>query len=487
MTPSRLRLVSTILAASALGAVCARGQDDARVEPSVLEEPGVAPTADEAAERAEVDRACRGDVSIAIHLETATPRVRVTDAEGDCSLRWLARAGARAQVAVWCGRAQFARVETTQTKRATQLEQDLQTLLKLVLRIAGVAETTREPCATAEVTLEHDHATLDIAVDDSPVPAELAADLGSLGCEEPELATKATAVFACYARRSEAMLAVARGEAEAEALDELRCAPASSPEARCAGAQARLESVLRRNDQLALACPSDAGSDEEPVLSEAVALRCRSLARRRADAVRLTTRLDLQGPIETCQLLLGRPDEETRRHCGEVAARDLELVSGEGEAPAPPPDAALRRTTVRMITGPREYLSLSANAVVNEVSQLEFDSDAGELVLDESPPRVLVGVDFSLSDLAVEKRQRLGVKLMVEASSHPGDALGVALTYRGPFLWMRYVAPFVGVLQTRQDELEDGELVRGGDRQWDPVVGLSFNLTKALDWVGPKS
>lgn len=146
-----------------------------------------------------------------------------------------------------------------------------------------------------------------------------------------------------------------------------------------------------------------------------------------------------------------------------------------------------------LVTGPAEHWALSANAVLNQVKEVKVTDD-NTLDVKETPDKFLIGLDYYFGDLISDWggssfAKNLGLKLLVEASSRPGNRLGLALTYRGGAgpLSFELMSPFAGVLWSRSTELDAGGKVlsRGGLEGPEWVVGLSFNLDRALEWLKP--
>ena len=144
-----------------------------------------------------------------------------------------------------------------------------------------------------------------------------------------------------------------------------------------------------------------------------------------------------------------------------------------------------------LVTGPSEHWALSANAVLNQVKEVKVTDD-NTFDVKDTPDKFLIGLDYYFGDLMSDWRgssfaKNLGLKLLVEGSTRPGDRLGVALTYRGDAgpLSLKLISPFAGALWTRSTELDDeGKIISRGDLEgpeW--VFGLSFNLDRALEWL----
>jgi hypothetical protein len=141
---------------------------------------------------------------------------------------------------------------------------------------------------------------------------------------------------------------------------------------------------------------------------------------------------------------------------------------------------------VKIVTGPPERWSLSANVVLNDIEEVQFNDSSSALETKDTPQEFLVGLDFWFPELGTPSKTRLGLKLMVEASRRPSSTIGLALTLRGN-LWgldTTTISPFIGAVRIRNDEVVDGAARRDSRASIELAAGLSFNLAKALEWIG---
>lgn len=160
----------------------------------------------------------------------------------------------------------------------------------------------------------------------------------------------------------------------------------------------------------------------------------------------------------------------------------------------PPPQQAESSLKAEIITGPREHWFLSADVPVTKAEQLKLNSTTGELELANEPSAFYIGLNFLLGDLLATKQSLadvLALKLLVKASSHPLDSIGIGVALRGRHL-KKYglnfdlISPFVGVTFTLQDvESADGVRPDGG-RNSELRFGVALNLDQALSWAKPK-
>lgn len=148
-----------------------------------------------------------------------------------------------------------------------------------------------------------------------------------------------------------------------------------------------------------------------------------------------------------------------------------------------------------IVTGPPEHTYLSADVALDSAKEAEFDRDANA-VTPEDTSRVFAGINYSLGDLSGDVKQPfwrgLVLKGFVEASKTPLDSYGVGVGLRGDALSRLGIefdafSPFIAVMRVKEDVTEPDGTVRENARTRDLFrFGLSFNLDKLFDWVGPK-
>ena len=159
-------------------------------------------------------------------------------------------------------------------------------------------------------------------------------------------------------------------------------------------------------------------------------------------------------------------------------------------------DVATAPDTLQAVldTGPSEHWFLSVDIPVNRVDDITLN-DAGAPVSKEKPTGYLIGTNFMLGDLLAEGPSRnrllsgLTFGLGFEPSSHPANSLGLYAGYRLPSglaqgIETELFSPFVGLERVvHESRRSDGTTKR--ETVFKFVAGLSFNLDKALAWVGP--
>jgi len=163
--------------------------------------------------------------------------------------------------------------------------------------------------------------------------------------------------------------------------------------------------------------------------------------------------------------------------------------SGMRAPAAPDENSAL---TADLVTGPREHWFLSVDLPVNKISELKFNEMTGKIEPKEKPSNFLIGIDYMLGDLFDDSNSTwwggLTPKLMAEASSTPRNSLGFGLGYRLRSikllgnLELDTFSVFVGRIRSQEDKMAaDGTVVHG--TSYKNVIGLSFNIDKALDYL----
>lgn len=143
-------------------------------------------------------------------------------------------------------------------------------------------------------------------------------------------------------------------------------------------------------------------------------------------------------------------------------------------------DALDAKKQQELLLGPTEHLFLSADMPVTNIKQLDYDFDKQEVIEKEKPSSFHVGFNYKLGDVyrkynKNEIYKNIAIKLMIEGSSNPLSSVGVGLSYEfknfGIFaaqIWSEDAASVSGTKPAYTDAT---------------VFGISYNLTKALDWL----
>jgi hypothetical protein len=151
--------------------------------------------------------------------------------------------------------------------------------------------------------------------------------------------------------------------------------------------------------------------------------------------------------------------------------------------------------TAQMITGPKEHIFLSGDAVVRGANQVKWDAATRTLVAQDKPDQLYLGVNFMRGDIYARHdawtTDRLVVKFLFQPSKKPFDSVGLALGYRfadGVFTLNDDAdsggfVVFAGAFWTRTDQLDAAGAVVGGKRERSWRVGVSYSLGTLLDWL----
>lgn len=133
-----------------------------------------------------------------------------------------------------------------------------------------------------------------------------------------------------------------------------------------------------------------------------------------------------------------------------------------------------------LTAGPAEHWYLSADMPVTKVSQLVYDSESKTLKEKDKPSTFYFGLNYKVGDLFTEYKldkfyNDFSVKVLFKASSHPNESMGIGLGYPvGP------AELFVASLWTQNED--DVEGTTKGITQFF-AAGVSFNISKGLDWL----
>jgi hypothetical protein len=133
---------------------------------------------------------------------------------------------------------------------------------------------------------------------------------------------------------------------------------------------------------------------------------------------------------------------------------------------------------VKLVTGPPEHWTWSANLPLNSVTQLKFNSDTRQLQSRETPKEFLAGLDLYRGDVLTTYPRsdwnRVHVKGLVRFSRTPLDSVGLAVACRTAWADL-----FAGPLWINEDA-SDGTRKRYRMR-W--RVGVGFDVRVVAQWV----
>ena len=166
---------------------------------------------------------------------------------------------------------------------------------------------------------------------------------------------------------------------------------------------------------------------------------------------------------------------------------------------AEPPDvsgADIDPLTTSLVTGPAEHFFLSADAALTQIRQVKYNSESKSFETEKKPTEFLVGTNYQIGDLLSDDDRNffrgLYLSFLVEASKRPFNQIGAAIGFRNnlPYLdsyvSLRTVSPYIGYSWVRNDEADGNQSGDIKSRYGKPqlIGGLSFNLDKALNWLG---
>ncbi len=169
---------------------------------------------------------------------------------------------------------------------------------------------------------------------------------------------------------------------------------------------------------------------------------------------------------------------------GDVRDRALAaLAQIPPAAPAQPAAGREVKQTARLLSGPLEHWSLSADVFTTRETPFKQDA-GGTFVLDGKPPMFYVSLNFLLGDLPSAERklwENIELKWLVKGSKNPFDSVGFGVGLRGGYakrfgLDFDLLSPFVGWTWT---EPEDSTR----NRVLETRFGIGVNINKALEWV----
>ncbi len=147
-------------------------------------------------------------------------------------------------------------------------------------------------------------------------------------------------------------------------------------------------------------------------------------------------------------------------------------------------DGDVELEKVVIIFGPEEGGYLSADIPIGDIKQLKYDTATNTVVERGTPSSIYLGINYKpfgdvYSEYEVtDYKNNFAVKLMFKASSKPGNSYGVGLAYS-----FDIAEVFVARIRTKSDP-SIPETTRGYKDS--TVVGVSFNVSKGIDWLTKK-
>ena len=133
------------------------------------------------------------------------------------------------------------------------------------------------------------------------------------------------------------------------------------------------------------------------------------------------------------------------------------------------------------IASPADHLYLSVNMPVGHVKELRYNQEEQIFEEREKPSSLYLGFNYKLGDVHTryplrELYKNLALKGLVKFSERPNQSMGVGLGYHVNDMLEVFVA---------QVWTEDDENVPGTKLGYTPAItyGISFNLSKGLEWI----
>lgn len=137
----------------------------------------------------------------------------------------------------------------------------------------------------------------------------------------------------------------------------------------------------------------------------------------------------------------------------------------------------------KIITGPKEHWSFSADLLVSESSQLKFDEASGSLVERDKPSEFHVGLNYHLGDTFGRKISQLDkvyIKTFITATSRPLDSYGIGIGYS----FNNIGSVFVAYNWFKEDALNaEGALLSDSQTEKELRLGVSLDISSALGWL----
>lgn len=194
-------------------------------------------------------------------------------------------------------------------------------------------------------------------------------------------------------------------------------------------------------------------------------------------------------------------------------AKDLSVLLKIGVATVAkgiPPDIEMERTTyqlgkkravltvsaslggkktskVEVITGPREHWFLSTDLPVAKLSDVKFVQDKGTVEPRNTPKHLYLGLNWMIGDILAEKQnlfKNFFFKVMLSMSRAPFEGYGIGIGYRFPKARLLGIdissfSIFASLIWSKEDSEDKTEELK--KHQF--LLGISYNLDKALGWV----
>ena len=162
----------------------------------------------------------------------------------------------------------------------------------------------------------------------------------------------------------------------------------------------------------------------------------------------------------------------------ELVKEAADQTKGKTEAE----DESFDKSSESLVAGPREMFYLTADMPVSQVKQVQYDKASNKVTEKDAPSTFYFGFNITpFGDAATNYRadsvlENMSIKLLAKASSRPSESTGIGIGYR--FSMFDF---FVAHMRTQDDPN-----VSSGGATSSTAYGISFNISKAVDWVTSK-
>ncbi len=139
-------------------------------------------------------------------------------------------------------------------------------------------------------------------------------------------------------------------------------------------------------------------------------------------------------------------------------------------------------SSYHFIAEPEDHFYLSANMLISKIKELHYIKEENSFIEKEQPSSFYFGFNYKLGDLYTQYPldkfyNNMSLKAMAKFSEKPNESMGLGVGYH----FNEYVEFFVAKVWT--DDHESVQRANLG-RTAATTYGVSFNLTKALGWIG---
>ena len=135
----------------------------------------------------------------------------------------------------------------------------------------------------------------------------------------------------------------------------------------------------------------------------------------------------------------------------------------------------------QFVAEPEDHFYLSANMLISTIRELHYDDEEKKFFEKEQPSSFYFGLNYKVGDLYTqypleEFYNNLSFKAMAKFSEKPNESMGIGIGYH----FNEHIELFVAKIWTNDHKSVQRANLGHTDST---TYGISFNLTKALDWV----